>query len=455
MIKLKFQDDDAGQSHKHMIYYLFLILAAAAFAALAYYRPLWLLYLIAALLPTYLIRFQIFGIPFTWLEAMVIILAAALLLRRQIDFKKIRRDYFFWPIIAILAAATLAVAVSPDKIHALGAWKAYFVEPAVFYWLMLTVIGVRRQLEGLFWALGLSVIYLALSAIAQKIFVLGVPQAFLNASGGVDRVVSFFGYPNALGLYLGPIVVVFLGFLFYKNSDSLLLYLSNTQRFWLKLTVVALGLLTIVWAKSEGALVAVVVAGWLMFFCAKKTRVYSLILLGLFVIMLFANAGLRELIWFKVSLADWSGQVRLFIWGETWQMLKANWLFGAGLAGYPLAIVPYHANSWMEIFPYPHNILLNFWSELGLAGVAAFGWLGAKYFWLNLKNLFSIGWRHSKEMPFDKIASFVFILAGLEIIIHGLVDVPYFKNDLSMLFWLLIGVTSLNARLKDSKEAKT
>ena len=33
--------------------------------------------------------------------------------------------------------------------------------------------------------------------------------------------------------------------------------------------------------------------------------------------------------------------------------------------------------------------------------------------------------------------------AMVTIIVHGLVDVPYFKNDLSVLFWILIAMLSL------------
>ena len=31
--------------------------------------------------------------------------------------------------------------------------------------------------------------------------------------------------------------------------------------------------------------------------------------------------------------------------------------------------------------------------------------------------------------------------AMLAVIVHGLVDVPYFKNDLSLEFWALVGLT--------------
>jgi putative inorganic carbon (HCO3(-)) transporter len=423
-----------------------LIAAAVIFAALAFVRPRVALYLIAGLLPTYLIRFSIFGLPLTWLEAMIIILVVVMLLKKEVNFKRIRSDYFFWPIIAIFAAATIAVIVSPDKLHALGLWKAYFIEPIIYYWLMLSLLKRHRELEGIFWALGFSVIYLSAMAIWQKIFAVGVPAAYMIGDQ-VDRVVSFFSYPNALGLLLGPIIVAFMGFLFFKNPDSLLLYLDNAQRFWLKFIVIILGLATVIMAQSEGAILAVLVCGWLMLFLNKKARIPALILLAVGVILFFTVGSFHDYLISKLLLSDYSGHVRRLIWGETWAMLGDHWFWGAGLAGYQLAIVPYHTNTWMEIFLYPHDILLNFWSELGLLGVAAFLWLAVKYFWQNLKNIFHIICNYSQELPFDKIISFVLIFAGLEILIHGLVDVPYFKNDLSVLFWLIVGVSSINAKL--------
>lgn len=431
-----------------MLYALALILAAAGFGALSYFRPLWAMYAIAALLPTYLIRFSLFGLPLTWLEVMIIILFAVALWQKQIDWKKFRADCFFWPIIGVLAAATVAVFVSPDKIHALGAWKAYFVEPVLYYIVLLSLIKVRRNIEGLFWALGFSVIYIAISVAVQWVTHWGVPQAFMLPGGvGVDRSTSFYGYPNALGLYLGPIIVLYCGFLTYKNPDSLLLYFSNGARFWLKLLVIVSGLVCIWLAESEGAILAVIFCAWLMLFANKKTRAWSLIIAGISAIIIVANSGLRELVISKLTLSDYSSTIRRLIWGETWEMLKNNWFFGVGLAGYPVAIVPYHAK-WFEIFPYPHNILLNVWSELGILGILAFGFVAIRYIAMNVRNIFSIVWKKAEQLPFDKVASFVFLLIGLEMIIHGLVDVPYFKNDLSVLFWIMIAASCMSVKLK-------
>ena len=255
-----------------MIFYLLLILAGLLFFGLSYYRPMIALYLIAGLLPTYGIRFQIYNIPMTWLEVMILLLFVAVVIKKEFDFKKIKEDYFFWPIVAVLIFATISIITSPVLIPAFNAWKSYFVEPILYYWLLISLIKERRQIEGVFWALGVSVIYLSLVGIWQKFSVWRMPVEFLKADGSVDRIVSVYSYPNALGLYLGPIIVLFLGFLFYKNQDSLLLYLSNIKRFWFKLMVVILGFTAIVLAKSEGAVLAVLVCGWLLFFVNKKTR---------------------------------------------------------------------------------------------------------------------------------------------------------------------------------------
>ena len=81
---------------------------------------------------------------------------------------------------------------------------------------------------------------------------------------------------------------------------------------------------------------------------------------------------------------------------------------------------------------------MNFWSELGLLGLLAFIWLIVKYFWTNIAG----AWRNvSKEA---RLVSVTLVAVMLEIIIHGLVDVPFFKNDLSVLFMIILAVVAIN-----------
>lgn len=204
----------------------------------------------------------------------------------------------------------------------------------------------------------------------------------------------------------------------------------------------------IIFAKSTGALVGIgtglLFMGGSYFFLESKRKLvqplglpclqagstfYILILTGIILSLLTIPKIKNELL-----LRDWSGHVRKTQWSETWTMLKdtstplgaGRPIIGAGLSGYKTALAPYHKATYLEIFEYPHNIVLNFWSETGLLGLLVFLWIIILFF----RNT-----RHHAA-----IASMVVIL------IHGLVDVPYFKNDLAILFWIIYALGLLSTK---------
>ena len=83
----------------------------------------------------------------------------------------------------------------------------------------------------------------------------------------------------------------------------------------------------------------------------------------------------------------------------------------------------------MERLIYPHNLFLNFWTETGLVGLLSFaGILGYAFY---------LGYKIRKN---NLIWGAGLITALAVFLIHGLVDVPYFKNDLAMLFWIIISI---------------
>lgn len=400
---------------------ILIIIYCILFACLAYRRTDWAIYLIVALLPTYLIRFSVLGVPATLLETMILILFVAWLAKFALKKTNMpRAGIWLWPILAILLFTTLSAIFSPSGASAWGIWKAYFIEPLLFLIVFLSIIKTNKKLPSIFWALGVSAIYLSLIAISQKFTGLDVPTPYLNPSGSVDRVVGFFNYPNALGLYLGPIIILFTGFLMQK---------AKTSAQWIKLAVIILSFATIILAKSEGAILSVLIIWivWALFF--KKPRKITLTIIVIALILFFINPAINQFVRTKTTLNDYSGSIRKEMWQETTTMLSGQWLMGSGLAGYQRAIVPFH-NPKFEVFLYPHNIVLNFWTELGLLGLLSFVWLAVLFFWQNIKGLKS-----------NKILSATLIAIMAQIIIHGLVDVPYFKNDLSILFWIIIGIS--------------
>ena len=226
---------------------------------------------------------------------------------------------------------------------------------------------------------------------------------------------------------------------------------------------VSMLVLAIVFARSEGALVGMAVGLFALIFGLAGGRarwgIGLICLIGLIGLMLAAPA--RQLIMEKATFSDLSGQIRLQQWKETWNMLKDGRLItGAGLANYQTAIKPYHqagiffnfdndpnfrnnlvfggadykAKHWQptEIYLYPHNFFLNFWSETGLLGLIAILLILIKFFTDYLRT-------DQARRPLY----LVLISVMIAIVVHGLVDVQYFKNDLSVLFWLVIGCAVL------------
>ena len=133
-------------------------------------------------------------------------------------------------------------------------------------------------------------------------------------------------------------------------------------------------------------------------------------------------------------------EIRSHQWQETGNLLQDHWLAGTGLNGYQKMMADYHHLPWLEIYLYPHNIFLNFWAELGLLGLVAFIILFS-YLIDGLRKL--IKTKHELAWPIT--------LAWLTWFIHGLVDVPYFKNDLSVLFFILLALTLLALKKRQEK----
>ena len=194
--------------------------------------------------------------------------------------------------------------------------------------------------------------------------------------------------------------------------------------------IIILSIISIYFAHSTGALVALFSGLLITGLFFKKTKIFSIIILIIF-FLLFSLNFIPQKIQDELLLKDWSGFVRKVGWQESLEMLKNNFIFGAGLSGYPEVFAEYHKIDFIEIFQYPHNIILNFWSEIGLGGLIIFILLIIYYFY----KIYKIN---------NNILKFFLIYSMLIILIHGLVDVPYFKNDLAILFWVLFLLVLLN-----------
>jgi O-antigen ligase len=82
--------------------------------------------------------------------------------------------------------------------------------------------------------------------------------------------------------------------------------------------------------------------------------------------------------------------------------------------------------------PYAHNIFLTTWSEVGLIGMIAFAVILFGLMWRAWRSVDSA--RDTRPLLWGLFAAWVVF------VVHGLVDSPYWKNDLSLEFWILAGL---------------
>lgn len=361
--------------------------------------------------PLYVIRFRLGPFPTSLLElAFLGIGAAAILPSNRHIWKQGWKTVSAWRIagIAWLGATLIATIVAPNHLAALGLWRAFVLEPLAYAVLLAGSIQEKKQAQETINAFVLGGIWIALFCVVQFSFNLGIPHPW-NTDILHRRATGPFPFPNAVALYCAPLAALCIGLMGKQETRK--------QHFFLALGYAAALSATLL-AKSVGGLIAIGAATWVALFFHPRIRPWLLatsLLLGLVVGL---TPNLRTPLIRNLSFGDWSGKVRLVIWKETRSMLADRPIQGAGFGAYPTVIKPYHTATWMEIFQYPHNILLNLWSETGLAGVAAFAVVC--FTWICLT------WQ-KKQCHL--------LLPLLAILVHGLVDVPYFKNDLAFAFW--------------------
>ncbi|HPY08726.1 MAG: O-antigen ligase family protein [Patescibacteria group bacterium] len=500
---------------------LVLVLAILFFTAIAVLRLDIAVFFIIALLPSYLLRFTILQIPMTFLEIMILISFLIWFVRTTrgkvvtwFKDRKKRQPYpFALEIIIILLSAFIAVIVTnfknPDlSLAALGIFKAYFFEPMLLFILILNVLQGKSGRKKIVWALATSCVIVILPALFQQLTGWFIFNEFW-ANPEQRRVVSWFGYPNAVGLFLAPIIMVLIGYLvgqiakinsFRKNekqeknvsvkkdkkiqSGALVKKISEKKLAIFKILILVLIIFAswaaIYFAKSEGALAALALAIFIFFLLVnRKTQIITLLfgIIALSTIILTPN--LKTFVLDKIWLKDLSGEIRKQQWRETLKTLKGtNFITGNGLAGYQTAVLPYHQEGiffnrdklenfdsllhnsahlrekyWqpVEIYLYPHNIFLNFWSELGILGALIFDWLIVKYLIISL-GLFLFN-KKIKQNSVNRYLALGLFSAMIVILVHGLVDVPFFKNDLAALFFILLAL--LGSLMVESRRLKS
>jgi putative inorganic carbon (hco3(-)) transporter len=375
--------------------------------------------IIAAAMPLYVVRFRIGPIPTTVLEVLILATLAAYILGVALgQTPRPQRTGFEVPVALFLLAGVVGILVAPDHRAALGIFRAYLVEPIALFYVASAVLDLDRKMNALLVVAGAGALIFAL----LEIFV--VLQSVARGLGVGYLASALDINTNSVALYLEPFVAFSAAFALFARGRIRLLALGLLLVFVVALvaslsrggfvTIGVLGLIALVSVRSWVARLVVAAAGVL-----GSVAAWQVTALRLRIIYLLTDQQ--------------NGPVfnRPVIWADTLRMLRDHPVFGAGISGYQTVMTHYRASGRYNVpEPYAHNIFLSTWSELGLLGLAAFVWI--------LSRLAVQPWRalsHATGVQVPLLWGTGTAFAMLAV--HGLVDTPYWKNDLSVEFWLL------------------
>jgi putative inorganic carbon (HCO3(-)) transporter len=340
-------------------------------------------------------------------------------------------------LLALLAGWALVASVDVRyPALALREWRVIFLYALIF---ALTLVGVLRRTEfpatdrwllvaG--WLMGAAVI----SLIGLWGFVTG--QAFVSAAEGVRRVQALYDSANNLALYLDRTLALSLALvLFVPKGRSRLAWgalVAPQGLVWL-LTFSKGALLL-----AAPAMLFVLGVGGLWLLRRQQRSVAPLIAiaglatLAALVIAPFAGAERFQRLF---DFEQGTGFLRLQLWRSAWQIALDHPLMGVGLDQF---LYHYRSNyllpaAWQEPnLNHPHNVLLDWWTRLGVPGLLlGIGWLGAGVWGI---------WRWLQRSALDDgVAALALgcLAAATAALAHGLIDVSYALPDL-MLVWVLI-----------------
>ncbi len=385
-----------------------------------------LIYFTILLTPLYLIRFELFNLPTNLLEVFIVLNLCLWFSVSNTKKIKTNLQQLPWPLVLSISLILLGILLSIFTNNAiligLGILKGWFILPLLFAYLLYTTLEHKTDLARAFLSLYFSVSLVALLSLFYKIF---------NFVTFDNRLSAFYLSPNHLAMYLAPGAL--LGFYFlakaFRESSLLLKGLTSLS--------FAIILLALFYTYSYATLAALCLSLLLTYFFYFSKKQFFLLLvittgfLLLFTLFQFNTPKFSSLIHFseRSSLAS-----RFMIWKVSEKLLHERPLTGIGPGNFQtnyLALQPLFPPYLEWAVPQPHNLFLAFWLQAGLLGLFGFSWLLFFIFYALLKKI--------KKTPLAGVLFSFFLYVAL----HGLIDTPFWKNDLAFVFWIFVAIFGL------------
>ena len=386
-----------------------------------------LLAVTAACLPLYAVRWSYGPLPTTLLENLILATIVLYLVARWRDgsLRFIRSPYDIG-IVLLLLSGVISVFVAKDHRAALGLYRAYFIEPVALFYVATDLLRRRADFRALLIGLGLgtsifavmNIVVFAAVALQHNIHFGAPPSAIYTSS-------------NAVAMFLEPPAAFAIGMiLFADERRDRMMALA-----WALILAVAFVL-----TFSRGGYLALAIFGVLTVIRVRPDLRRPLLIVGvvaaaavLVTVLVASTTPLMKSRFSYVAL-NYTLQTRAAIFTATFHMIAAHPILGVGLGGYVFRL-----HKFIEI--YPHDLYLTFWVELGLLGLLAFLYIFVR--------LGVSAWR-ALSLASGLEKALLWGVAGTVVTwaVHGIVDSPYWKNDMAVEFWLVVAIAVAVIRMQ-------
>ncbi len=393
----------------------------------------YLIILTFVLAPSFVWRFNLGPLPtnllMVWVVLVWIIFTINLISKKQLNnfwgfIKALDKKILIASGLFLLSGLISLFIRGADK-EKLGQFIVLFIQPislfAITGYLTNQNPKIKQQLtNAVYIFLAIAGIY----AVIQYFSLWNLPAEYWGNALEPKRAVSFFGHPNFYALFAAPLLAFLLPDLFEKLKQSLTKNLS-----WIILW--GLGLIGLVLSLSRAGWLGLGLVGLLYTLIAGTKPVKRLMglaaIIAVAIIVIMPNLRYRFITPFY---GEKSANSRVELWHDGITGISESPILGLGLNGFSQEWKNINSDVAQNSANFPHNIFLDMWVDLGILGLITFVFLCGLFIYRGFKN-------YKSSNIFFPIAVTLFILT---LLIQGQLDNPYFRNDLALVFWIILSL---------------
>lgn len=340
-------------------------------------------------------------------------------------------------VVALVLCSALSLLWSEHTGPAIYQLRTVILEGALFYGLLRALperrAGLRLTLDGLVLGGVVAALWAIFGLGLAAVGVRGLPWSAVSAEG-VLRANGPYGSPNNLALFLGRLVPVLAAFVLWGEP---------ARRRGYALAAIPIGLALLATFSRALFVVGIPVTALYLAWAAglRLRRALGVLAVAvlLLVLLLLPFAGSTR-VRGTFDLAPGSTlYIRTRLWVSALEMARDHPVLGVGLDNF----LYHYRERYVKrdviqdgSLNHPHNWLLDWWTRLGIPGLAIFGVLALGNLWIGARAV-----SRGPPVPLgspspDKALSVAALGLQVYALAAGLVDNSFFLVDLAALWWI-------------------